>query len=347
MSDSNNGDLGASYKVIEAEDYADSFDHRQAFALDVLVGLSETRKILNSKHFYDDRGSELFRKITRLPEYYLSNCELEILEKKKDEIISTLGNEPFNLVELGAGFGRKTKILLKYLLEANLEFNYVPIDISESAMKELVESCSELFPNLKTTGLVSDYFSGLKWLNHRYQRRNFVIFLGSSIGNFTHAEARIFLRNLWSSLDTDDLAMIGFDLKKDIELLLSAYNDPQGVTAEFNLNVLRRINEELGGEFDVDKFRHFGTYDVFSGAMESYLVSLEKQSVYIKAIGRSFEFAPWEPIHTEYSYKYLVKDIERLAAETGFLAEKHLFDHRRFFTDSIWRARKLASNGKA
>ncbi|MCP4684270.1 MAG: L-histidine N(alpha)-methyltransferase [bacterium] len=347
MSERTSDKAGASYKVIDSGDYADSFDHKQAFALDVLVGLSETRKTLSSKHFYDERGSELFRTITRLPEYYLSNCELEILENQKQQIIDTVGAEPFNLVELGAGFGRKTKILLKDLLDGGLDFNYVPIDISESAMKELVESCSELFPKLQTTGLVSEYFSGLKWLNNRHQRRNVVIFLGSSIGNFTHAEARIFLRNLWSSLNNDDLTVIGFDLKKDIELLLAAYNDSRGVTAEFNLNVLRRINEELGGEFDLSKFRHFGTYDVFSGAMESYLVSLEQQTVYIKTIGRTFEFAPWEPIHTEYSYKYLIDDIERLAAETGFCVEEHLFDSRRYFADSIWRARKEASNGKS
>lgn len=345
MPEKKEGSVEASYKVIEAGDYADSFDDKQAFALDVLVGLSETRKILSSKHFYDERGSELFRAITRLPEYYLADCEIEILRKQKDRIIERVGKEPFNLVELGAGFGRKTKILLKDLKDSGLDFNYVPIDISESAMKELVESCSELFPDLSTSGLVSEYFAGLKWLNNRYQRRNFVIFLGSSIGNFTHAEARIFLRNLWSSLKADDLAMIGFDLKKDIELLLAAYNDSRGVTAEFNLNVLRRINDELGGEFDLKKFRHFGTYDVFSGAMESYLVSLERQTVYVRDIGRTFEFAPWEPIHTEYSYKYLVEDIDRLAGETGFTVEEHLFDSRTFFADSIWRARKLANNG--
>lgn len=341
------GKAEASYKVIEPEDYADSFDDRQSFALDVLVGLSETRKALSSRHFYDSRGSELFRTITRLPEYYLSDCELEILQNQTERIVENAGSEPFNLVELGAGFGRKTKILLKHLNESGLDFSYVPIDISESAMKELVDSCSELFPNLRTTGLVSEYFGGLKWLNNRHQKRNFVIFLGSSIGNFTHAEARIFLRNLWSSLHADDLAMIGFDLKKDIELLLAAYNDSRGVTAEFNLNVLRRINDELGGDFDLSKFRHFGTYDVFSGAMESYLVSLEQQTVYIEAIGRTFEFAPWEPIHTEYSYKYLIEDIERLAAETGFSVEEHLFDSRKYFADSIWRTRKLDNNGTA
>ena len=207
-------------------------------------------------------------------------------------------------------------------------------------MRELVAELGKTNNEFEVFGLVSDYDSGLRWLNNRYKSKNFVMFLGSSIGNFTHGESRVFLRNLWNSLNNGDKVLIGFDLKKDIELLLSAYNDSEGVTAEFNLNLLRRINEELGGEFDLNKFRYFSTYDLFAGAMKSYLVSLEKQEIYIEKIGRSFSFEPWEPIHTEYSYKYLVPDIERLAAETGFLVEKHLFDSKRYFTDSIWKVYK-------
>jgi uncharacterized SAM-dependent methyltransferase len=136
--------------------------------------------------------------------------------------------------------------------------------------------------------------------------------------------------------------LIGFDLKKDIDLLLRAYNDTGGVTRAFNLNLLTRINRELGGDFDVSKFRHFGTYDVFSGAMESYLVSMEEQSVFVRQIGRSFAFEAWEPIHTEYSYKYLISDIEKLATETGFQVLEHLFDSKRYFADSLWRVHKHA-----
>ncbi|MDH3252586.1 MAG: L-histidine N(alpha)-methyltransferase, partial [Ignavibacteria bacterium] len=204
-------------------------------------------------------------------------------------------------------------------------------------------SINTTFPSLEVTGLVTDYFNGLKWLNNRHPRRNLVMFLGSSIGNFTHSEACVFMRNVWNCLNHDDVVLIGFDLKKDIELLLRAYNDSQGVTREFNLNVLHRINSELGGNFDVTKFRHFGTYDVFSGGMESYLVSLEHQSVFIEKIGRAFSFEAWEPIHTEYSYKYLVSDIEQLAGETGFEIHENLFDERRFFTDSVWRVHKPGS----
>ena len=330
----------ATYKVIEATDYADTFDETHAFAVDILVGLSEMRKSIPSKYLYDARGSNLFRQITHLDEYYPTACEIEILKKYAGEIGEFIGDEPFNLVELGAGFGRKTQAVIKRFREAGLNLRYVPIDISESAMAGLIDSLRDQFPGLNAHGLVSDYFAGLKWLNNRFEERNFVLFLGSSVGNFTHAQARVFLRNAWNCLNHDDIMLVGFDLKKDIELLLRAYNDSHGVTREFNLNVLRRINNELGGNFDLNKFRHFGTYDVFSGAMESYLVSLEKQSVYIDRIGRSFDFQAWEPIHTEYSYKYLISDIELLAEETGFKVAHHFFDSRKFFTDSVWKVVK-------
>ncbi len=332
--------MASNYQIVNQLDTKENFNEIHAFALHVLVGLSESKKSLSSKYFYNARGSELFRKISFLKEYYLTNSEIEILQSKVAEIEETMEDREFNLVELGAGFGRKTKFLVDHMLSSGLKFRYVPIDISEGSMDELVTELGKTNPELEVCGLVSDYYNGLKWLNNRYKSRNFVMFLGSSIGNFTHGESRVFLRNLWNSLNNGDKVLIGFDLKKDIELLLSAYNDSEGVTAQFNLNLLLRINEELGGEFDLNKFRYFSTYDLFAGGIKSYLVSLEKQEVYIEKIGRSFSFEPWEPIHTEYSYKYLVPDIERLASETGFLVEKHLFDSKRYFVDSIWKVYK-------
>lgn len=329
------------YKILHETDYADSFNETDAFALDVLVGLSLPKKKLSSKYFYDERGSELFNRITELPEYYPTACELEIIRNNSGSIARYVDyDQPFNLVELGAGFSKKTTTLLEHFTEQNLDFQYVPIDISEGAMKGLIASLEDRFPKLDANGLVTDYFNGLKWLNNRFKRRNLVLFMGSSIGNFTHAENCVLLRNLWNCLNHDDVLLIGFDLKKDIDLLLRAYNDSQGVTRDFNLNLLVRINRELGGNFDLAKWRHFGTYDVFSGGMESYLVSLEKQSVFIEKIGRWFEFDAWEPIHTEYSYKYLISEIEQLASETGFEVYEHLFDARRYFADSLWRVYK-------
>ena len=316
--------MAADYKILAEHDYADSFTERDAFALDVLVGLSSPRKALSSKYFYDSRGSELFQEITQLPEYYLTEVESEILDTHRDQIAGHLRGEPFNLIELGAGFSDKTTTLLRHFHRCRLEFQFVPIDISESATRQLVETLKRELPECEVHGLVGEYFDGIKWLNNRSRRKNLVLFLGSSIGNFTHSEACLFLRNLWNSLNPGDLVLIGFDLKKDIDLLLKAYNDAKGITSAFNLNLLERINRELGGQFDIAKFRHFGTYDVFSGGMESYLVSVERQTVFIEAIGRSFTFEPWEPIHTEYSHKYLVSDIETLSAETGFEIVGHL-----------------------
>lgn len=332
-------------RIINYREVASNFNETDHFALDVLVGLSETFKKLPSKYLYDDDGSRLFNEITELPEYYLTNCEIETLERNRERIAKYVVDAPFNLVEFGPGSSRKPAILIEHFLERNLEFQYVPIDISHVAIDDTVKELTSVYPELSVRALVSDYFAGIRWLNHRYDRKNLVLFMGSSIGNFTHAEARFFLRNLWNVLKNGDFVLIGFDLKKDIEMFLDAYNDPKGVTAQFNLNILRRINRELDGEFDPAKFRHFGTYDVFTGAMESYLVSLEQQEIFVEGIGRSFSFRPWEPIHTEYSYKYLESDIDMIARETGFVVKEHMYDSRKYFIDSVWEVRKSDSNG--
>ncbi len=330
--------MPARYELVE--DIASSTTFKEALALDVLIGLTEKPKRIPSKHFYDDEGSRLFQAIMDLPEYYLTKSEFEILRDHKEQIADKLNGQPFNLVELGPGDATKTRILLNHFAESRLRFQYVPIDISESAMSELVDSLNGELPRLQIHGLVSDYLNAVGRLKGMNSKRNLVLFLGSNIGNLNRAGARVFLRSLWNSLQHDDLLLIGFDLKKDIDLLLKAYNDSQGVTREFNLNLLRRINRELGANFEVDHYRHYATYNVFSGAMESYLVSLEKQLVFVKEIGQSFEFDPWEPIHTEYSYKYLESDIRKLAEETGFIPEMQMHDSRGYFTDCIWRVRK-------
>ena len=208
-------------------------------------------------------------------------------------------------------------------------------------MSSYITSLNKKFPGLKAEGLVAEYFDGLRWLNKRKSRRNLVLFLGSNIGNFDKAHSHAFLHSLWNFLNNDDIVVIGFDLKKDITLMIRAYNDSKGVTAEFNKNLLRRINRELGGNFDLEKFRFYAGYDVFSGAIESYLVSLEKQEVFIEEIGQSFSFDPWEPIHTEYSYKYLVSDIQELAARTGYSIKKQLYDSKKYFVDSVWGVNKI------
>lgn len=323
-------------KVIVPNDFTANFGEKEEFALDVLVGLSECPKYIPSKYMYDEIGSQLFEEITETPEYYLTNSELDSLNTNKRRIGDFIKDEPFNLIELGSGSGYKTKTLIESFLERGFEFQYVPIDISKTAMEKQVADFETNFPSLEVYGLVTDYFTGIKWLNNRNGRKNLMLFLGSSIGNFSPSQTHEFLRNLWNSLNGGDLALIGFDLKKDIEMLLSAYNDRAGVTAKFNLNLLTRINAELGGNFDLTKFRHYRAYDVFSGAMRSSLVSLEAQEVYIDVIGKSFSFRPWEPIRTDSSYKYLESDVEAIAHETGFVTREHFYDSRRYFLDSLW-----------
>ncbi|MGD2294264.1 MAG: L-histidine N(alpha)-methyltransferase [Candidatus Aminicenantes bacterium] len=332
--------MGATYRILTHDELDPAEKQEQAFSTDVLIGLSKTSKGLPSKYFYDERGSRLFQKIMDLPEYYLTNSEFEILETKKDEISRLVEGERFNLVELGPGDGRKTSLLLQHFLQKRLEFEYIPIDICEASMLSLTKSLNETFPELEARGVVAEYFEGLKWMNETSRRRNMVLFLGSNLGNFDRVHSRAFLHNMWNSLNNGDYVVIGFDLKKDIDLMLKAYNDSQGITAEFNMNLLSRINRELGGNFNLQKFRFYSSYDVFTGAMESYLVSLEKQEVFIEQIGLSFTFDAWEPIHTEYSYKYLESDIAGLAEATGFVIEQQLYDSRNYFVDSVWQVQK-------
>lgn len=328
-----------SYRLLKPQDLEAAHGMR-AFALDVLNGLSETPKRLSSRWIYDEHGSELFSRICDIPEYYPTRCEAEILRNHTVDILRRAGVEALDIVDLGAGDGRKTNIVLEAALKQVKDVRYVPIDISETAMATLVTTTAAKFPALKFGGIVAEYFDGLHWLSHGDDRRNLVLFLGSNIGNFNKAQARVFLRQLWEALNNGDQVLIGFDLKKDIELLLAAYNDSQGVTAAFNKNLLKRINRELGGDFDMSAFRHYATYDVFSGAVESYIVSLKQQTVAIRDLQSTFEFDEWEPIHTEYSYKYLQKDITELASKTGFKIIEQYYDNNGWFTDSLWQVEK-------
>ena len=340
--------MSSAYRVLTALELEGLSDPSSEFAFDVLTGLAESPKRLSSRYFYDDRGSELFQQIMGLEEYYLTGCEEEILAEHGQAILAATGDGPLSLVDMGAGDGKKTMLLLDRLAASGRSCRYLPIDISEAAMAGLTGRVQDRYPNIAVEGVVSEYFSGLQWLGHQprwsvagtTEPTILVLFLGSNIGNLDRPRARTFLRRLWTGLAAGDHVLIGFDLKKDIERLLDAYNDSGGVTASFNLNLLRRINRELGGHFAVDRFRHFSTYNVFSGAMESYLVSLDAQEVRIDRLQSSFTFRAWEPLHTEYSYKYLLADIERLAAESGFEVVSQFHDRQGFFVDSLWRVKK-------
>jgi L-histidine Nalpha-methyltransferase len=309
-----------------------------AFGQDVRQGLSRTPKSLPCKYFYDEEGSRLFQQITDLPEYYLTRCEFEILRNHGSELAALLAGGRFNLVELGAGDGRKTRVLLKQFLDDGLDFCYIPIDLCETAVRGLIGELKECWAQLGCEGLVAEYFDGLRRLSTLDEHRTLVLFLGSNIGNFNQAEMRVFLHNVRESLNEGDLLLIGFDLTKDIPLIEKAYNDAQGITAQFNLNLLHRINRELGGNFRADRFRYFSHFDPISEAIESYLVSNRKQVVAVERLNRSFFFEAGESIHTERSQKFLESDVVRLAEETGFTVLRQWKDHRGYFLDSLWQA---------
>ncbi len=316
------------------------FKTHQEFANDVLIGLSQSLKWLPSKYIYDTRGSSLFKEIMELPEYYLTRAEIEILKSKKKQISKEIGDKEFNLIELGCGDGKKTKILLEQFLKNNQRLHFFPIDISEDSISEFIDSLRGQYPDLRSEGLVSDYFEGLYWLSEQNHRKNVVLFLGSNIGNFTPLKAGVFLSSLWKALNNDDLVLIGFDLRKNTDMMVKAYNDKKGVTAAFNKNLLTRINGELKGNFDLDQFEFYATYDVVEGAIQSYLISKIKQEVFIGELKWLFPLKAKEPIHTESSYKYLIEDIEDMACKNNFEIVDNHFDSNKYFVDSLWKVVK-------
>jgi L-histidine Nalpha-methyltransferase len=316
------------------------FKTHQEFANDVLIGLSQTLKWLPSKYIYDTRGSKLFQKIMELPEYYLTRSEIEILKDSKKQITKEIGEKEFNLIELGCGDGKKTKILLEQFIKNGQRFHFFPIDISEDSISEFIDCLRKEYPELRSEGLVSDYFEGLYWLSAQNHRKNVVLFLGSNIGNFTPLKAGVFLSSLWKALNNDDLVLVGFDLRKNTDMMVNAYNDDKGITEAFNKNLLIRINRELKGNFDLDQFEFYATYDVVEGAIQSYLISQKKQEVFIGELKWLFSLKANEPIHTESSYKYYIDDIEDMAIKNNFEIIGNYFDSNKFFVDSLWKVVK-------
>src|SRR5215203_2600633 len=309
------------------------------FAEDVLRGLSSVPKQLSSKYFYDDEGSRLFQEIMSLPEYYPTRAELKIFTEQADAICDAFGHgaRSIDLIELGAGDGTKTAVLIEHFLRRDIDFTYSPIDISQEANDALLNRFKEKFPELRISPHTGDYFKVLGDLRNGSDRRKVLMFLGSNIGNFQREQAVDFFRQLRAVMNENDRLFVGFDMQKDPRVIVKAYDDPQGVTAAFNLNLLQRINRELGANFDLSKFSHYAQYRPVECAARSFLISREKQTVTIGALNRSFDFEQWEPIFMEISQKYTRAMIEELAAESGFAIETEFFDEVNFYTDSLWK----------
>lgn len=318
---------------------ANSTDGQQEeFAEDIMKGLSARRKSIPAKYHYDAEGSRLFERITELPEYYLTSCEMNALQRNRDCLADLVQGDSINLVEFGPGDGRKTMPLVEHLIERAIDIRYIAVDISPSALEGLAGDFRERLPDCPVDCLAADYLEGIRWLSRDSSRRNLVLFLGSSIGNFSPGQAESFLQSLNDSLKDRDLLVTGFDRVKEPELIHRAYNDSEDVTAEFNLNLLMRINRELDGEFDISRFTFEGRYDERDRVMRSHLLSNQEQRVRVGALDRTFSFEQGEPIHTEDSHKYRESDIEAMAARTGFRVRSHLYDSRQYFIDSVWEA---------
>ena len=305
---------------------------------DVAEGLHRIPKTLSSMYFYDEAGSRLFQQIMALPEYYPTRTEYSIFEAQSAALVAALSppeaSGPFSLVELGAGDGLKTKLLLRALLAMGQAFTYVPVDISPSAVAGLVASLQQELPGLRVEPLVADYGTALMALANRPGRKA-VLFLGSNIGNFDPAGRAGFLAQLAAPLGPADRLLVGFDLQKDPRRIRAAYDDAQGVTAAFNRNLLTRLNRELGADFVLERWQHYADYEPLTGAVRSFLVSTEAQTVHIEALDQSFKFAAWEVIHTENSYKFTQPQIAELAAAAHLRVAATFTDIATDFADVV------------
>ena len=305
---------------------------RSQFRNDVLAGLSARPRRLSSVYFYDDVGSALFQRITELPEYYLTRVEQQILETHADRIIEPVLAEPSCIVDLGAGDGKKTRILLERIHARGGDVRYAPVDVSAAALWSAEQRMQAALPWLRIDPVHDDNIAGLARVRAAHPgRRLLVLWLGSSIGNFADDQAVTMLRGLTAVCDPSDTLLVGFDLLKDPARLVAAYSDNQGVTARFNYNLLTRINRELGADFDPSAFVHHATFSPDQRRMESYLISRVRQTVNVA--GHSFTFEAWEPIHTEVSCKYSPSQIDSLLTAAGLCQLETYTDPERLFAD--------------
>lgn len=296
----------------------------KTFAEEVSQSLSKTPKSVNPKFFYDTRGSRLFDEICELPEYYLTRTEVGLLQKIKHDFRNDAN---FRLVELGSGSSIKTRLVLDILKKTQSQLEYIPIDISE-----ILEHSSKLllqdYDNLRITGIIDSYCTGLEFLQNYDNKPNLIAFLGSSFGNFDADEGLSFLQKINSVMKDTDLFLIGLDQIKDKSILESAYDDSRGVTAKFNLNVLARMNLELSANFDLDNFSHVVMYNENKNRIEMYLKSKIKQTVQIKQADLELSFEENELIHTENSHKYSIETIRNLFRDTNFIINQMWTDSK-------------------
>lgn len=312
------------------------------FGRDIMEGLIATPKRLPSKYFYDAAGDRLFQEIMNCEEYYPFNCELEIFSEKTKEFANAImaRGGAFNLIELGAGDCTKSCHLLRHLVEIGADFIYMPIDISTNTIDYLNLQLPVTIPGVVITGLNGEYFEMLEKAAKISNKRKVVLFLGANLGNMPPEAANEFCRELRSHLHPGDLAIMGLDLKKHPATILVAYNDKGGLTRDFNLNLLQRINRELNANFDLDQFEHYPVYDPETGACKSYLISSKEQEVNLTTKNglKTIRFEAYEQILMEISQKYTVAQVTALGDQASFKTVEKFFDRKNWFVDTIWEA---------
>jgi L-histidine N-alpha-methyltransferase len=308
--------------------------HRSAFANDVRAGLTASPKRLPCRYFYDEQGSLLFEEICRLPEYYLTRTERGILAERAGEI-AALFPEQVSLVELGSGSAVKTRLLLEAFLERCPRVRYIPVDISPTILEESSRALVAEYPGLEIVAVAASYEAGLAYVRDEPGHPRLFLWLGSNVGNLDRPEAAAFLRLIRNSMAPEDRLLIGIDLRKERAVLERAYDDSRGMTARFNLNLLARINQELGGRFDLSTFQHRAVYNEAAGRVEMYLDSLCRQQVSIDALDLTVEFAAGESIHTENSYKYSPAEIAAVADAACLEVERQWLDAEGRFSVNV------------
>jgi L-histidine N-alpha-methyltransferase len=319
-------------QIFEAKSLA-PLNAREALIDEVWRGLRKQPRSLVPWMLYDSEGSRLFECITTLPEYYPSRTERDILANHAGAIITATGSDysrPLRLLELGAGTAAKTGILLRAAARLRDEVIYIPVDVSSEALDEACNSIGCMLPDVQLRPMVANYVTHPPKIE-QFKGTTIAMYIGSSIGNFSPKEARTILHNLRSELRPGDALLLGTDLVKDEATLVRAYDDRAGVTAAFNLNVLHRLNRELGANFDTDCFRHRARWNCVESRMEMHLESTRDQRVNIPAAQLSVQFAAFETIHTESSYKFTRKTLGALLDDAGFTIERTWTDPRQWY----------------
>jgi dimethylhistidine N-methyltransferase len=313
----------------------DTVNHQVAFAKDVAEGLTAARKSLLPKYFYDDDGARLYEQICQLPEYYLYRAEQEILTTYAAEIYAEIGH--LALVELGPGNAAKTRRLLTQYEQAGRPFLYCPVDIARSMLLATVHQLLTEYRYITIRAMYADFAGNARVIRALHVGPKAVAFFGSSLGNFTAEQSVDFLKRTADILTPDDVLLLGLDLKKSAALLVPAYDDAQGVTAAFNLNLLRRINRELGGNFDLQRFAHVALYNDVQGRIEMHLRSRIDHQVMLARLGQTVSFKAGETIHTENSYKYSVEEVRQLGRRVNLHLQRTWFDSQQYFLLALFR----------